>query len=145
MSSATLLSRQIANLPSSWTVSAVVPTLGRVLIAAIFVLSGFSKLTTPEMTIGYIQTMGLPLPVVSYGAAVLIEIVGGLALIVGFQTRLAALALAAFSLLTAVTFHADLADQNQFIHFFKNVAMTGGLLQVLAFGAGPFSFDGWRR
>jgi putative oxidoreductase len=64
---------------------------------------------------------------------------------VGFQTRLVALALAGFSVITAVAFHANLTDQNQFIHFFKNVAMAGGLLQVLAFGAGPLSIDGRRR
>lgn len=144
MSSATL-STKITNLPSNKMLSAVVPTFGRVLIAAIFLLSGISKLTAPAMTIGYIQAVGLPLPVLAYGAAVFVEIVGGVALIVGFQTRLVALSLTGFTLITAVAFHANLADQNQFFHFFKNIAMAGGLLQVLAFGAGPFSIDGRHR
>ncbi|WP_230532883.1 DoxX family protein [Microvirga roseola] len=144
MSSA-ILSPKITNLPSNKMLSAVAPAFGRVLIAAIFLLSGISKLTAPDMTIGYIQAVGLPLPVIAYGAAVFVEIVGGVALIVGFQTRLVALTLAGFTLITAVAFHANLGDQNQFFHFFKNIAMAGGLLQVLAFGAGPFSIDGQRR
>jgi putative oxidoreductase len=73
------------------------------------------------------------------------EIPGGsLALIVGYQTRVAAALLAAFSIAAAFAFHNHFADQNQFIHFFKNVAMAGGLLQVVAFGAGRFSLDARR-
>jgi putative oxidoreductase len=144
MLSATL-PHKFSTLPSSRMLVTVVPTFGRALIATIFLLSGISKLMAPAMTISYIQSVGLPLPIIAYGAAVLVEIVGGLALVVGFQTRLVALALAGFSVITAVAFHANLADQNQFIHFFKNIAMAGGLLQVLAFGAGPLSFDGRRR
>ena len=70
---------------------------------------------------------------------------GGLALLVGFQTRLVAAALAIFTLATAVLFHNNMADQNQMIHFMKNLAITGGLLQVVAFGAGAFSLDNRRR
>ena len=65
-------------------------------------------------------------------------------MVVGFRTRIAATALAIFSLATAATFHSNLADLNQFIHFFKNVAMAGGLLQIVAFGAGAFSLDAYR-
>lgn len=121
-----------------------VPLAGRVLLSAIFLLSGISKLSDPAGTIGYIQMVGLPVPVAAYAVAVAVEILGGLALVLGYRTRLAALGLAGFSLVTAVGFHANLADLNQFIHFFKNVAMAGGLLQVVAFGAGRYSLDARR-
>lgn len=113
----------------------------RVLIAPIFVLSGAAKLADPAGTIGYIGSVGLPLPEAGYAAAVAVELIGGLALLAGFKTRLVALALALFSLAAALAFHFQLGDQNQFIHFFKNLAMAGGLLQIAAFGAGRFSFD----
>lgn len=71
--------------------------------------------------------------------------IGGLTLLVGFQTRIAAGALAFFTLAAAVLFHNNVADQNQMIHFLKNIAITGGLLQVIAFGAGAFSFDNRRK
>lgn len=114
---------------------------GRLLIAALFLLSGASKISSPEMTIGYIQSAGLPLPLVGYGVALLIEIVGAIVLIVGFQTRMVASAMAVFTLVAALAFHNKLGDQNQFIHFFKNVSIVGGLLQVIAFGGGRLSID----
>lgn len=117
---------------------------GRILIAAIFILSGFSKITDPASAIGYISSVGLPLPQLGLGIAILVELVGGVALIVGYRTRLVATLLAIFSLVTAFVFHSALGDQNQFIHFFKNVAMAGGLLQIAAFGAGTVSIDGRR-
>lgn len=120
---------------------AILPLAGRIGLAAIFVLSGISKLTAPDATIGYIASAGLPFPTLALAGAVLVELVGGLLLIAGYRTRLVAAALAGFSLVTALAFHADLADQNQFIHFFKNLAIAGGLLQVAAFGAGRFSLD----
>lgn len=114
---------------------------GRVLLAAIFVLSGVSKLADPTGTIAYITSGGLPAPSLAYGVAVAVELVGGLLLIAGIRTRIVASAIAVFSLAAAFGFHANLADQNQFIHFFKNVALAGGLLQVAAFGSGRFGFD----
>jgi putative oxidoreductase len=129
----------------SATFDAAIPFVGRALLSAIFLVSVVGKLQAPAATIGFIASAGLPFPPLAYAVAVLIELVGGLALLVGFQTRTAAGALAIFSLATAVGFHSNLADLNQFIHFFKNVAMTGGLLQVVAFGAGAFSLDAYRR
>ncbi|MDT0508369.1 DoxX family protein [Novosphingobium sp. MMS21-SN21R] len=126
---------------SSSSTSDLLAVTGRVLIAAIFVLSGASKLADPAGTIAYIESAGLPLPTVGYAAAVAVELIGGLLLVAGFQTRIVALAIAAFSIAAAFSFHANLADQNQFIHFFKNIAMAGGLLQVAAFGSGRFGFD----
>ncbi|MGV3510889.1 MAG: DoxX family protein [Novosphingobium sp.] len=113
----------------------------RVLLAAIFVLSSVSKLADPAGTIAYITSAGLPAPSLAYGVAVIVELLGGLLLIAGFRTRIVASAIAVFSLAAAFGFHANLADQNQFIHFFKNVALAGGLLQVAAFGSGRFGFD----
>ena len=120
------------------------PLLGRILIAVIFILSGFSKLTAPAATAGYIASAGLPLPYVGLIAAILAEVGGGLLLLVGYQTRLAAVVLAVFSVAAALAFHNNLGDQNQMIHFLKNLAMAGGLLQVAAFGAGSFSLDARR-
>jgi putative oxidoreductase len=118
--------------------------IGRILIAAIFLLSGASKLAAPAATIGYIQAAGLPLPSVAFAVAVATELGAGLLLVLGYRTRLVAAWLALFSIATALGFHHDLADQNQFIHFFKNVAMAGGLLQVVAFGGGRCAIDGRR-
>jgi putative oxidoreductase len=112
---------------------------GRVLIAAIFVLAGANKALNPEMTIGYISSVGLPLPQVAYAGAVGVELLGGIALIIGYRTRTAALALAAFCLVSAAVFHNQIGDQTQFVMFFKNLAMAGGLLFVAAFGPGRFA------
>jgi putative oxidoreductase len=116
---------------------------GRVLIAAIFLLSGFGKIASPAMTMGYIEAANLPLPQLAYIVAVIVEIGGGILLVLGFQTRIVAAALAIFTVAAAVGFHSAFADQNQMIHFLKNIAITGGLLQVVAFGAGSFSIDSW--
>jgi putative oxidoreductase len=118
---------------------------GRILISAIFLLSGLSKIAAPAATIGYISSAGLPLPQAGFAIAVLVEVVGSIALIVGFHTRWVAAILAVFTIVAALAFHNNFADQNQFIHFFKNVAMTGGLLQIVAFGAGRFSLDARRH
>ncbi len=114
---------------------------GRVLIAAIFVLAGAGKLTDPAGTISYIESAGLPLPQVAYAGTVAVELIAGLALIVGFRVRTAALALAAFCLASAALFHNQLGDQTQFVMFFKNIAITGGLLFVAAFGPGRFALN----
>jgi putative oxidoreductase len=126
------------------TDSGILPLVGRILIAAIFLLSGISKITAPAATIGYIQSAGLPLPSVAFGIAALVELGGGLLLVLGYRTRLIASILVVFTFATAFAFHHNLADQNQFIHFFKNVAMAGGLLQVVAFGGGRLSLDARR-
>jgi len=130
---------------ASAAVNAALPFAGRILISAIFLISGVMKLAAPAATIGYIQYAGLPFAQLGLAIAVLVEIGGGLALIAGYRTRVAATVLAVFTLATALCFHNHLADQNQFIHFFKNLAMTGGLLQVVAFGAPRFSLDARRR
>ena len=120
----------------------VAATGGRLLLAAIFLLSGYSKLVDPAATIGYIQSVGLPFAELGVAVAIVVELVGGALLVVGYKARLAAAALALFTIVAAVFFHPPGADQGQFIHFFKNVAITGGLLQVIALGAGRLSLEG---
>jgi putative oxidoreductase len=110
-------------------------------MSAIFLISGLSKpppRPTPSATSSPPE---LPFAKIGLAIAVFVEIVGGLALLVGYRTRVAAAVLAAFTVATALAFHNDLADQNQFFHFFKNIAMAGGLLQVVAFGAPRLSLD----
>lgn len=125
--------------------NATISLIGRILLSAIFILSGFSKVAAPAAMVGYIESVGLPFPQLALGIAIAVELGGGLLLIAGYRTRLVALGLALFSVATALAFHSNLADQNQFIHFFKNIAMAGGLLQVVAFGAGRFSLDARRQ
>ena len=117
---------------------------GRLLIAVIFLVSGLGKIATPAMTQGYIASAGLPAPMLAYLIAIVIEVGGGVLLVLGFQTRLVALIMAVFRVATALSFHHDFADQNQMIHFLKNIAMAGGFLTLAIFGPGPWSVDGWR-
>jgi putative oxidoreductase len=121
--------------------SDTIALIGRLSLAVLFVLSGFGKLAAPAATQAYIAAMGLPAPMLAYLGATAVELIGGVLLIVGFRTRAVAIGLAGFTLLTAVFFHNNFADQNQMIHFMKNIAIIGGLLQVAAFGAGRFALD----
>lgn len=121
--------------------TALLAAAGRVLLAAIFIFSALGKLAAPAGTIGYIESSGLPFATLALGIAIAVELGGGLLLVVGFKTRWVAAALAAFSVVTGLAFHHALGDQNQLIHLLKNFAMAGGLLQVVAFGAGAFSID----
>jgi putative oxidoreductase len=114
----------------------------RLLLSAVFLISGVSKFTNPEGTLAYIASAGLPFPEFCFGMAVLIEILGAILLIVGYKTRLVAVLLAIFSIVTAAAFHFQIEVQGQFIHFLKNLAIAGGLLQVAAFGPGDLSVDG---
>ena len=114
---------------------------GRILLAAIFILSGVTKLGAVEGTIGYIASAGLPFPAATFYAVVALEIIGGLMLIAGLKTRFVAVALGLFSVAAAVAFHADFADQNQVIHFLKNLALAGGMFQVAAFGSGRLALN----
>ena len=120
--------------------------VARILLALMFVMSGVSKLTGLEGTAGYIASVGLPMAqVLAVGAGVL-EVAAGVMLIVGWQARWAALALAAFTVLASLLFHNFWAmpkDQQfmQQLMFMKNLAITGGLLFVFAFGPGSLSLD----
>jgi putative oxidoreductase len=118
-----------------------VPFVGRLLIGLPFAMSGLSKLAAIGPTTEMIRAASLPLPPLALALSVVVELGGGLLLVAGFQARIVAAVLALFSLATAVSFHSSFADQNQMIHFLKNVMMAGGLLQIVAFGAGALSID----
>ncbi|HZP13146.1 MAG TPA: DoxX family protein [Nevskiaceae bacterium] len=112
---------------------------GRILISAIFLVSGFGKISQYAGTQAFMASAGVPgslLPLV-----IALEIGGALAIIVGYKTRWAAIALAGFSIVSALIFHANFADQIQSIMFLKNVAMAGGFLVIAARGAGTLSLD----
>lgn len=122
---------------------------GRVLLAQLFLFAGISKLTGFAGTVGYITSVGLPMPTVAAAVALVVEIVGGLALLFGFGTRLAALALALFTAVASVFFHnywGVPTDQVmvQQLMFYKNVAVIGGLLVLAGQGAGALSLDARR-
>lgn len=123
-----------------------IPALcGRLMLATIFLVSGIGKLADPSGTISYIESSGLPLPQVAYALALAIELGGSALLVLGYRTRAVALAMALFTVATAIEFHSDFRSQNQLFHFLKNLAVAGGLLQVFAFGAGALSIDGRQR
>ena len=121
------------------------PFTGRLMIGLPFAMSGLGKLAAYGATTGMIGAVGLPTPALAFAVAVAIELGGGLLLIAGYRARQVAAVLALFSLATAFAFHSNFADQNQMIHFLKNVMMAGGLLQITAFGAGALSIDNRRK
>jgi putative oxidoreductase len=121
------------------------PFIGRILIGLPFAMSGLGKLAAYGKTTAMIAAAGLPFPPLAFVAAVAVELGGGLLLVLGYHVRPIALALAVFSVTAAVSFHSNFADQNQMIHFLKDVMLAGGLLQIVAFGAGAISLEQWRR
>jgi len=117
------------------------PALGRLLLIALFLVSGFGKLAAPAATKTYIASMGLPFPDLAYLASIAVELGIGALFLLGFQTRLAAAALAVYSIATSLLFHHNLGDQNEMLHFLKDLAIAGGFVQVAAFGGGALSVD----
>ena len=113
----------------------------RILLALLFLGSGLSKLGTPAASQAMIASAGITQAGLAYVAAIAVEIGGGVLLMLGYRTRFAAASLAIFTLAATLMFHSNFADQNQMIHAMKNVAIIGGLLQVLAFGPGAISVD----
>ena len=114
--------------------------LGRVFIALIFVITGLNKISNYSGTQGYMESMGVPgmlLPLV-----IALEVIGGLAIILGWQARIVAFLLAGFCLVSAVLFHGNIGDQTQFIQFLKNLGLAGGFQFIVANGAGAWSLDG---
>lgn len=121
------------------TSSPLVLLTARVLLGAVFVVAGLGKLGDVQGFAGYMASGGVP--AVLAWPVILLEIVGGLLVIVGWQTRLAALALAAFSRASGLLYHLVPADQMQMTMFFKNLAMAGGYLLLFVQGAGALSID----
>jgi putative oxidoreductase len=125
------------------TTYAAAALVGRLLLAALFLLEGWSKLRGYGAAAAYMERYSVPgllLPLV-----ILVELGGGVALAVGWQTRWAALALALFSIAAALIFHLNFADRNQVLHLEKDLAIAGGLLALFAFGPGRYALDGSRR
>jgi len=124
---------------NSSTLHKVAELAGRVLLSSLFLVSGLGKLSAYTATAGYMASLGVPgalLPVV-----IATEILGAILIIIGWKTRIVAFLLAGFTLVTALVFHSNFADQNQATHFLKNVAIAGGFLLLVVHGAGPLSLD----
>jgi putative oxidoreductase len=120
--------------------------VGRILLAAIFITSGFGKITGFDGTVGYIASKGLPLPQIGAVIAILVELGGGILLAIGYKARWAALAIAIFTLAAGILFHNYWAVEaaqkmGQQINFWKNIAIAGGALAFFAFGPGRYSVD----
>ncbi|MGI9352062.1 MAG: DoxX family protein [Rhizobiaceae bacterium] len=124
--------------------NATILLVARILLATIFILAGLNKFGNIAGTAGYIGSVGLPMGVFLAWATAIFEVVAGIAILVGFQTKLISWALAAFCIVSALIFHNSLADQMQFILFMKNFAIAGGFLALSVAGAGGFSFDAKR-
>jgi putative oxidoreductase len=136
MSAVTTATQASATTP---TAQKVAELAGRVLLSSLFLVSGLGKMAAYAATAGYMASLGVPgalLPLV-----IATEVLGAILIIVGWKTRVVAFLLAGFSLLTALVFHSNFADQNQATHFLKNVAIAGAFLLLMANGAGPLSLD----
>jgi putative oxidoreductase len=116
---------------------------GRLLLAVLFLPTGLGKIGSYAATAGYMQSAGVPSALLP--AVIALEILGAIALILGWQTRIAAFLLAGFTLLAGIVFHNNFADPIQWVMFLKNLAIAGGLLLLVANGAGPLSLDGRAR
>ena len=114
--------------------------MGRILLSLLFIPAGFGKIGGFAGAVGYAAAKGVPLPELAIAVAVVVELGLGLLLLVGFQTRWAALAIAFFTVVISFIFH-PLSDPSQAQAFFKNIAVVGGLLTVAAWGAGSWSLD----
>lgn len=113
--------------------------IGRLLLSMIFIFSGFTKITGYAATQGYMEAMGVPgmlLPLV-----IAVELLGGIAILLGFKARLVAILMAGFSIVSALLFHQFWIDESQMNPFMKNIAMAGGFLMIFAHGAGAYSID----
>lgn len=120
--------------------------VSRVFLALLFLVSGFSILMGgPAGFGGYLGSLGVPVPVLAAWLVTILKIVASIAIIIGFQTRPAAYALAAFTILAALIGHHNFADQLELTQFLKDLAITGGLLLLATYGAGSFSIDARRR
>jgi len=125
------------------TMSNAAALLGRLLLIAIFLWAGLGKITGYEATVGHMQKFGVPgglLPIV-----IALEVLGGLLIAIGWQTRLVAFLLAGFTVVSALIFHTSFGDRNQTIHFMKTMAIAGGFLMLVAHGPGGWSLDGRSR
>jgi len=117
---------------------------GRVLLSVLFILAGYGKLTDLAGTAGWFGSIGLPVPAVTAVVVGLVELLGGLAILVGFRTRVAAIVLALFTLGATAVAHLDFSQAGNALMLQKNLAIAGGFLLLAVLGAGAFSLDGRR-
>ena len=125
--------------------ASILQFVGRVLLSAIFIQGGLGKLGAADPTIAYIAKNGLPLPELAYWVAVLVELGGGLLILLGVQVRMMSFILAAFCLATGFLFHFHPGDGPNMVNFMKNLAIAGGFIQLGLLGAGALSIDGYTR
>lgn len=118
-----------------------VPLIGRILLGLIFVMSGISKISGFEGTQQHMASQGMPMTGFFLVSAIAVEVLGGLSVILGYQARWGAAALFAFLIPATLIFHTNFGDQTQMIMFLKNLSIMGGLLFVVAYGAGPLSLS----
>ena len=118
--------------------------VGRILFAAMFLLFGYSKIAAYAGTVGYMGSLGLPVPSLFTLLAIVVEVGGGLLMLAGYKTRPVAFLLGIYLLVTAFIGHFQLGDLNQFQHFMKNIALVGGSLAFVAYGGGAYSLDARR-
>ena len=134
-----------AEKPATISAAPLVVLAGRALLSAMFIFAGYSKLAGIAGTAAWFGSIGLPMPTTVAVLAGIVELFGGLAILVGYRTRIAALALAAFTLAATGIAHLDFADPTQLLFIQKNLSITGGLLILAIFGAGAASFDARRN
>lgn len=118
--------------------------VGRILLSSMYIMAGYSKLTDIAGTAGWFGSIGLPAPTATAVVVGLVELIGGLAILVGFQTRIAAIVLAIFTIAATLIAHMNFADMTQFLFFQKNFCIVGGFLVLAAAGAGAYSIDARR-
>jgi putative oxidoreductase len=116
--------------------------VARILISILFILAGFGKLTAISATAGWFGSIGLPMPTVTTVVVGLVELLGGISVLVGFQTRIAAIVLAVFTLGATAVAHLDFSQAGNALMLQKNLGITGGLLLLAVLGAGAYSIDG---
>ena len=117
--------------------------VGRLLLAMMFVMSGFSKISNFAGTQGYMEAMGVPGAILPL--AIALEVLGGLAIILGWKTKIASVALAGFCVVSAALFHNDFSNQSEMIMFMKNITIAGGFLLLVAHGPGAYALDNRKK
>jgi putative oxidoreductase len=117
---------------------------GRLLLSIISLLGGLQKLAAVSGTISYMSSLGVPFPVHATSVAIVGEILSGTLTLVGYRARLADLIMGLWCIAIALVAHRNLSDLDQMLHLLKNIAMAGGFLRLVAFGAGAWSLDRWR-
>lgn len=124
--------------------SGVVVLVGRVLLSILFIIAGSGKLMAISGTAGFFGSLGLPLPTITAIVVGLVELLGGLAILFGFKTRIAAIVIAVFVLAATAVAHLDFSQAGNALMLQKNLAITGGLLLLAVLGGGPLSIDRFR-